>query len=439
MIFHDFRIVDAFTDMAGTVIVDGGKIAAVLTGASRSHAEREAVEFDGGGRLVLTAGFVDMHAHFREAVASCGAGDGGGGKETLESASLAAARGGYTSVVCMANTTPAVDNAAVATAMKRRADALGIVSLYPAIALTEGRRGEKLSPYLASPAEAEGDRPLLLSDDGSDVADDRLFAAALARAAERGIPVSCHCDIGGEDAATERAVRLWSEAGGAGRLHIAHVSTAGAVEIIRRQKRAVDGQRRAGIKNALITPGGEVGTRIACLSAEATPHHIALTASDGEAAGEKTFGRVAPPLRREADRRAVIEALRDGSIDAIATDHAPHTENDKRNGAPGFSGLETAFAVCNTVLVRENGFSPQKLFSLLSAEPARLLGLSGAGAIVPGKDAGLVILDMEREVVFDGEKLASRGKNSLFLGKKFFGAVFLTLRGGRIVYQSPLF
>jgi dihydroorotase len=416
MVFRDFRILDAFTDMAGTVVVDGGKIAAVFPGASRSEAERGDIVFDGGGRLVLTAGFIDMHAHFREAAASCGQGDGGGGKETLESASLAAARGGYTSVVCMANTAPAVDNAAAAAAIKRRSDAIGLVSLYPAISLTEGRLGGKLSPYLASPAEADGDRPLLLSDDGSDVADDGLFAAALARAAERGIPVSCHCDIGGEDAATERAVRLWTDGGGAGRLHIAHVSTAGAAEVIRRQKR--------------------LG---AALSAEATPHHIALTDRDGKAAGEETFGRVAPPLRAEADRRAVIEALRDGTINAIATDHAPHTENDKLNGAPGFSGLETAFAVCNTALVRENGFSPRQLFSLMSAEPARLLGLGGAGAVSPGKDAGLVILDMEREVVFDGEKLASRGKNSLFLGKKLVGAVLLTLRGGRIVYQSPLF
>jgi dihydroorotase len=422
IIFRNFRIADAFTDMTGTVVVDGDKIAAVFPGPEKpacpAAGECGEIVFDGRGRLVLTSGFVDMHAHFREAVTPCGEGDGGGGKETLESASLAAARGGYTSVVCMANTTPAIDSAAAAVSVKRRSDALGLVNLYPAVSLTEGRRGTTLSPCLVCPPGTAGYRPPLLSDDGSDVADDGLFAAALARAAEYGILVSCHCDIGGEAAAVERAVRLWSGNGAAGRLHIAHVSTAGAAELVRRQKRQPCGGK---------------------LSAEATPHHIALTARDGEAAGAETFGRVAPPLRAEADRRAVIEALRDGSINAIATDHAPHTTDDKLNGAPGFSGLETAFAVCNTALVKENGFSPQKLFSLMSAEPARLLGLDGAGAVAPGKNADLVILDMEREIVFDGEKLASRGKNSLFLGKKLFGAALLTLCEGKIVYHSPSF
>ncbi|MDR0383671.1 MAG: amidohydrolase family protein, partial [Spirochaetaceae bacterium] len=411
--FRNFRIVDAFTDMAGTVIVDGGKIAAVLPSAAVPAAEAGAV-FDGHGRLALTSGFVDMHAHFREAGGEGGYSD----KESLESASLAAARGGYTSAVCMANTSPAIDSVEAAEALKRRSDALGLVSLYPAVSLTEGRRGKRLSPFLEVWHAGSGYRPPLLSDDGSDIEDDGLFSAALARAAERGILVSCHCDIGGEEAAAERAVKLWVSGGAAGRLHVAHVSASGTAELIREQKRL---------------------SRNGALSAEAAPHHIALTSRDGEAAGAKTFGRVAPPLRDETHRRAVIEALRDGTIDVIATDHAPHSESDKRNGAPGFSGLETAFSVCNTALVKENGFSPQKLFSLLSAEPARLLGLDGAGAVAKGKDADIAILDMDREVVFDAERFASRGKNSLFAGKKFFGAVVFTLHGGRIAYQSPLF
>jgi dihydroorotase len=188
------------------------------------------------------------------------------------------------------------------------------------------------------------------------------------------------------------------------------------VEILRRNKRT-------------LSPG-------AALTAEATPHHIALTSADALAAGGETFGKVSPPLRGETSRRAVIEALRDGVIDVIATDHAPHTREDKLGGAAGFSGLETAFAVCNTTLVKENGFSLQKLFSLLSAAPARLLKLSGAGAVERGKNADIVVLDMDRETVFDGGQSASRGKNTLFAGRKYYGAVVLTMRAGRITRET---
>jgi dihydroorotase len=418
IVFNNFHIVDAFTDITGTVFVEGGRI----TSVTQKCFDRKAAEladagivFDGYGALVLTGGFVDMHAHFRE--------PGFSEKETLESASIAAVRGGYTSVVCMANTNPVIDNAELAAAIKRRADELGLISLYPAVSLTEGMRGKKLSPYLlergfSGAARHGAYRPPLLSEDGKDVADDELFIAALARAAEAGAVVSCHCDIGGEDAAVERALRLHA----AERMHIAHVSTQKAAALLRRNKAAA----RVGKNTAL--------------SAEATPHHIALTELDADAFGTDafgadTFGKVAPPLRGESDRLAVIEALRDGTIDAIATDHAPHTFEDKRGGAPGFSGLETAFPVCNTVLVKQNGFSLKKLFSLLSAEPARILGLKGAGAVVKGVNADIVILDTETEITIDSKKIASRGKNTLFTGKKFSGSVILTMHDGKIVYQ----
>jgi dihydroorotase len=405
--FRNFRIIDAFSDMTGNVRVNGGRIVDVVPeSAARADPgiEDGGLVFDGGGRLVLTGGFVDMHAHFRE--------PGSSEKETLESASLAAARGGYTSVVCMANTKPPIDNEEAAAFIKRRADTLGLTKLYPAISLTEGMGGKRLSPYLATgPSRENAYRPPLLSEDGRDVEDDGLFAAALRRAAANGHTVSCHCDLGGEDAAVERALRL----GAGSRVHIAHVSTKGAVELLRRHKKL---KPRSGI------------------TAEASPHHIALTHGDAEAAGAETFGKVAPPLRSEEDRLALVEALKDGVIDAIATDHAPHTEEDKLNGAPGFSGLETAFAVCYSTLVKRHNFSPQKLFSLLSAVPARILGLSGCGAVSKGGSADLVVLDTDRETVIDGAMFASRGKNTLFSGKKLYGAVVLTLCGGRIVYQQ---
>ncbi|MDR0410111.1 MAG: dihydroorotase [Spirochaetaceae bacterium] len=416
VVFRNFHIIDAFTDIIGSVFVEGGRIADVLPeAAARQRAAGGAIVFDGDGRLTLTSGFVDMHAHFREGAPPEGGGEAGGNfdfcrKETLESACLAAARGGYTSVVCMANTNPPVDSAETAAAIKRRADALGLINLYPAVSLSEGMAGKRLSSYLSAKSEADY-RPPLLSEDGRDVADDALFSAALRAAAERGAVVSCHCDIGGEEAAVERVVRLGMEAGV--RFHIAHVSTSGATALLRSSKAACPS-----------------------LTAEAAPHHIALTGGSAAAADAETFGKVAPPLRGEGDRRAVIEALRSGVIDVIATDHAPHSEADKRGGAPGFSGLETAFAVCNTVLVKENHFTAQKLFSLLSAAPARILGLEGRGFVAKGAHADIVILDAEAEVHVDSGAFASRGKNTLFDGAKLLGRVLLTTRGGKITYHS---
>jgi dihydroorotase len=433
IIFRNFHIIDAFTDIIGTVFVDGGRVSAILPKSEAEHSailpvfgpeneagygsENGAIVLDGGGHLVLTSGFIDMHAHFRDPGDAALSGESSVfdfcKKETLESASLAAARGGYTSVVCMANTNPAIDSVDTAAALKRRSDALGLINLYPAISLSKGMNGKVLSPYLSSGAKGPpAYKPPLISEDGKDVADSDLFAAALREAAARDAVVSCHCDLGGEEAAVERAIMLG--AGTDARLHIAHVSTKGSVELIREHK-----------KNLSLT-------------AEATPHHIALTKRDADKAGANTFGKVAPPLRGETDRLALIEALRDGVIDVIATDHAPHAPADKQNGAPGFSGLETAFAVCNTVLVKENHFLPQKLFSLLSAAPARILGLSGRGFIAKGNHADIVILDTESEIIVDSAAFASRGKNTLFTRRKLSGSVILTLRGGKITYHAAV-
>jgi dihydroorotase len=320
----------------------------------------------------------------------------------------------------MANTNPPCDNAEAASRVKARADALGLISLYPAVSLTEGMRGERLSPFLAAGNTDGGYRPPLLSEDGRDVADDALFLEAMRRAADLGCVVSCHCDEHGEDAATERAILLGKRAGC--RVHIAHVSTRKAAESVRGDISVVAAAERG-----------------AAVTAEATPHHIALTKADAEKAGARTFGAVAPPLRSEADRLAVIEALRDGTIGVIAADHAPHTRSDKEGGAPGFSGLDTAFAVCNTVLVRENGFTPRKLFSLMSAMPARILGLSDRGLVAEGLRADIAVLDMDGERVIDPASFASRGRNTLFAGRRLRGEVVMTMRGGAVVYQAGCF
>jgi dihydroorotase len=259
----------------------------------------------------------------------------------------------------------------------------------------------------------------MLSEDGKDLTDEGLFLAAFAEARRAGSPVSCHCDFDGEDAATERAIDLAAQAGA--HIHIAHVSTKKSIELIRRLKAEKIPPRR--------------------LSCEVTPHHLALTEKDAAALGADSFGKVAPPLRGEEDRQALIAAIADGTVDAIATDHAPHTTADKTAGSPGFSGLETAFTVCYSVLVKPGIISLSKLSSLMSAAPARLLRLSESpaeprGRIAVGYRADLAIADLRASRTVDPKAFKSRGKNSPFAGRTLEGVMVMTLHGGRIVYDG---
>jgi dihydroorotase len=439
----NFRIIDESTDFAGSVLIEDGLISAVIplsAGQSAGFADLQAaVCIDGGlasgGWLVLMPAFTDLHAHFRDPCHD----DGPLPAETLESASFAAAAGGYGTVVCMANTKPPVDTFIAAAAIKARSDALGITDLYPAMALTANMEGRSLSGVTAlSPSPAF---PRLLSEDGRDVARDSLFLAAFAEARRLGLAVSCHCDAGGpeaeaaklagadrevwsrieENAATRRALDLGMQAGC--RLHIAHVSTGEAVDMIRAVKAALRSD-----------PAGGTGFTVTC---EVTPHHLALTQETAHALGDESYGRVNPPLRTETDRQALIAGVLDGTVDVIATDHAPHREADKANGAPGFTGLETAFAVCKTELVREGGLSLSRLSALMSANPARILGLGGSrGRIAPGFRADLVIIDAGASWTADPASCISRGRNSPFAGRELSGRVLMTLHEGRVVYEA---
>ncbi|MDR2447682.1 MAG: dihydroorotase [Treponema sp.] len=407
--------------MMGCVVIENGIIKEVVPQGGRMPAQADMV-IDGKGLTLLPA-FIDLHAHFRD--------PGFPGKETLESASLAARAGGYAAAVCMANTKPALDTFEAVRSLRERSAALGLIDLYPAMALTKGMEGKELSGIKRGLMEEKNDvfrppdrePPLMFSEDGKDVFNDALFLEALAAAAQFGAPVSCHCDNGGVEAekakragehrevwsrieennATERTLRLGSQAGCA--LHIAHVSTKEAVVMIRDAKR----------KNPRLT-------------CEAAPHHIALTEETAALLGRESFGRVNPPLRTEEDRLAIIAGIADGAIDAIATDHAPHAAQDKANGAPGFSGLETAFAVCYTELARKGVVSLQKLSSLMSASPARILGLKDRGALREGLRADLVVVDTEAEWIVDPAAFKSRGKNSAFAGRKVFGKTLATMR-----------
>jgi dihydroorotase len=384
--------------------------------------------------------FVDLHAHFRD--------PGFPEKETLESAALAAAAGGYGTVVCMANTKPVTDTVEKALALKNRSDNLGLIDLYPVLSLTKNMEGKELAGI--TKLGANQDTVRMLSEDGKDVADDGIFLAAFAEARRLGIPVSCHCDAGGpeaeaakkagktrdvwsrieENVATKRAIELGKKAGA--HVHIAHVSTKEAADMIR--------EAREVLKKAIFTDYS--------LTCEATPHHIALTAEDAHVLGDESYGRVNPSLRSEEDRRAVIAAIRDGTIDAIATDHAPHSEADKAGGAPGFTGLETSFAVCLTELTGEGPASKnsntvdrrtidlKRLLCLMSANPARILGLNDRGRIAVGLRADLVVADTKAVWTVKSESFKSRGKNSPFTGRTLRGKILLTLHRGRVVFDG---
>jgi dihydroorotase len=437
-ILKNFRLIDEETDINGTLIIENGFIAGILPGDTPwdyppdslipallpEHNYDAAMVIDGSYLSssseppLLMPAFVDLHAHFRDPGPR--EKDAPFPAEVLESASLSAAAGGFGTVVCMANTNPPIDTIEKAAALKHCSDALGIIDLYPVLSLTKNMEGKELSEITSGSY-----RPLMLSEDGKDLADDDLFLAAMKEAKNLDIPISCHCDLGGdEDSAVRRVIELGKKAGC--RIHIAHVSTREALETIHR------------VKQEILT--GDADESDFDLTCEATPHHLCLNEDDAKRLGEKTWGRVNPPLRSEEDRQALMHAL--NVVDAIATDHAPHSAAGKEAGAPGFSGFETAFAAVYTELVR-NGvdIDLKRLSSLMSASPARFLGRNiygisqGRGELHHGCRADLVIIDPTAEWTVDPARFKSRGKNSPFKGRKLYGKVLMTLHGGRVVFQ----
>ncbi|MDR0585310.1 MAG: dihydroorotase [Treponema sp.] len=425
LVLKKFRIIDDAADIFGTLVVEDGIIREIAAGFDDAGYSADMV-IDGrgfGDGAVLMPAFVDLHAHFRD--------PGFPEKETLESASLAAAAAGYGTVVCMANTDPVIDTLEKARSLKERSNALGLIDLYPVLSLSKNMEGRELSGIKDLPAA--GALPLMLSEDGKDLADDRLFFKAMGKARLLGIPVSCHCDFGGPEAeaakaagrpraewsrieennAVRRAIELGKQAGC--HIHIAHVSTMEAAALIRNEKKSPPANPRF------------------TLTCEATPHHIGAAEKDAARMGESR-GRVNPPLRSEADRKAIAAAICDGTIDAIATDHAPHSEADKAAGAPGFSGLETAFAVCLSTL----NIDLRRLSALMSANPARILGLykgpGGRGRIAPGLRADLVIADTRTVWKVRPEQFKSRGKCSPFTDRELRGKILMTIRGGTVTF-----
>jgi dihydroorotase len=374
---------------------------------------------------VVSPGFVDIHVHLRE--------PGGEESETLETGLQAAVTGGFTAVCPMPNTRPVTDSAELVRAAVEKAKALGLARVFPIGAVSMASEGESLTDFAALRAAGA----VAFSDDGRPVKTAGLLRRALKWARELGIPIIDHCEdpslsAGGavnegpvsdrlrvrgipnasEDVCVARDLVL-AEATGA-HVHIAHLSTARAVEMVRAAKRR--------------------GIRATC---EVTPHHFSLTEEAVERYG--TNAKMNPPLRAAADLAAVLAGLADGTVDAIATDHAPHAAPLKAKplaeAAFGVIGLETAFALAMTQLVHTGKISLAHLVVLMSTNPARIIG-QPLGRLRPGGGADLTIFDPNREWTYEAAKGRSKSRNSPFDGWKLKGAVTATLVAGRVVYSK---
>lgn len=405
----------------GDVLISEGKIVAVGGGENLANGEVELL--DASGKLV-TPGLVDLHVHLRE--------PGFEAKETIETGTRAAARGGFTSVACMPNTNPVADNKAVITYIRTKAREKGVVNVFPIGAITAGCAGREL----AEMADLKEAGAVAFSDDGRCVADSGVLYRAMQYARMVGLPIIEHCEdtglsagglvhegyfstalgLKGIPAAAEtimvaRDIILAAATGC--KLHIAHVSTAGAVELVRQAK----------AKGFAVT-------------AEATPHHFSLT--DEAVLGFDPNTKVNPPLRSAADVQAVCAGLRDGTIDVIATDHAPHAPEEKDveygNAPFGMVGLETAVGLVWTKLVHPGILDPIEAVAKLTINPARILGIP-KGTLEAGADADLTIIDPELEEVVDPARFASKGRNTPFAGWRLKGLPVATIVGGRIVYR----
>ncbi|MHC1720581.1 MAG: dihydroorotase [Clostridiaceae bacterium] len=390
ILIRNTRLVDWAQDFKGDVYIENGIIKEI--GMSL---KKDCFSIDGEG-LALLPSFIDLHVHFRDPGLTY--------KEDIESGCRAAVKGGYTTVSLMANTNPVCSSMETVNYVLQKAKAIGLVDVHQCVSITKDFNGNDISHL-----EALGPEVKCISEDGRDVMDSGIMLKAMKKSKEKGLTVMCHSenhdlsDVDmrlAEDTMTWRNIALAEYASCP--VHICHVSTVDSMKYITEAKKR--------------------GSSITC---EVTPHHIALTSA-------VTY-RVNPPLREQKDADYLIKCIRDGFVDAIATDHAPHTEEDKKNGAPGMVGIETAFQVCYTKLVCEGHISLSKLSEIMSKRPAEILGVK-KGQIKPGFEADLVLVDLDKESAIKREEFLSKGKNTPFEGFNVKGEVLKTFKGGKQVY-----
>ncbi len=400
------------------ILIEDGKVVTIAKDLSGDKT------IDATG-LTVCPGLVDIHVHFRE--------PGFEAKETIESGSRAAARGGFTSVVTMANTNPTIDNAGMVEFANRRARETACIKVLPSACATKGMKGEELTEM----AELKSVGAVAVTDDGVDIPSSAIMRRVFEYADMCGLVYMAHCEDhslakGGamnegynstrlgipgipkavEEIMIERNARLAELTGAA--LHVQHITTADGVQILRRFK--------------------DRGVRI---TGEASPHHFTLT--DDAVATYDTNAKMNPPLREQVDVDAIRAGIADGTIDIIATDHAPHTATEKDvefSEAPfGIVGLETSLALVITELVGPGILTLEKAIDMMTAKPAQILGLD-AGVLQEGSPADITLFDANATWTVDPKAFASKSRNTPFTGRELTGQVKYTLCDGEVVYEA---
>lgn len=362
--------------------------------------ESEADEIIDCKNLALLPSFVDMHVHFRD--------PGFTYKEDLETGSHSALAGGYTSVLLMGNTKPTVSSPEIYNDIIKRGKDLDLIDIEQVYTITKNFDGKTLDHLESMPESVK-----YISDDGHGVNDDMVMYKAMQKAKNLNVTMTLHEEVAevsdfdyeiAEDAMTIRdcyyAYKLNCP------VHFSHVSTKGAITAIKYFK--------------------DLGAPITC---EVTPHHLLLADKGREEV------KVNPPIRSKEDRKTLIEMIKNGTVDAISTDHAPHSKEDKEKGAPGFIGIETSFSTCYEVLVRSGEISLNDLVRIMSTNPARLLGLN-KGKIEVGFEADFTLIDLDESYIYEEEDIKSKSKNSLLIGQELYGKVKKVYKKGVLKYAD---
>ena len=395
LLIKNVNLIDESNNFFGDIYIEKGVIKELGT-----ELNKECETLDGKG-LVLMPAFIDTHAHFRD--------PGFEYKEDIESGSKAAVRGGYTTVTLMPNTKPVCSSKEILDYVVNKGKEVGLVDLYQTVSITKNLSGEEINHL----REFEGNPNVkAITDDGKGVSDSKIMMEAMKIAKEHNWIVMSHAEspeFSKVDMRLAENMMTWRDITLAKfvdcRLHMSHVSTKEAMKY--------------------IIEGKNDGVKVTC---EITPHHLALN-------NKISNYRVNPPIREEEDVNFLIKAIKMNYVDCIGTDHAPHSKEDKEKGAPGMIGIEQAFSICYTKLVKENHISLNKLSQLMSGNAAKLLNIN-KGKLQPGFLGDLVLIDLNKKRIFKEEDIVSRSKNTPFNGMEFYGDVVATIKNGKIVYKG---
>lgn len=395
LLIKNVNLIDESNNFFGDIYIEKGVIKELGT-----ELNKECETLDGKG-LVLMPAFIDTHAHFRD--------PGFEYKEDIESGSKAAVRGGYTTVTLMPNTKPVCSSKEILDYVVNKGKEVDLVDLYQTVSITKNLSGEEINHL----REFEGNPNVkAITDDGKGVSDSKIMMEAMKIAKENNWIVMSHAEspeFSRVDMRLAENMMTWRDITLAKfvdcRLHMSHVSTKEAMKY--------------------IIEGKNDGVKVTC---EITPHHLALN-------NKISNYRVNPPIREEEDVNFLIKAIKMNYVDCIGTDHAPHSKEDKEKGAPGMIGIEQAFSICYTKLVKENHISLNKLSQLMSGNAAKLLNLN-KGKLQPGFLGDLVLIDLNKKRIFKEEDIVSRSKNTPFNGMEFYGDVVVTIKNGKIVYKG---